>query len=227
MDILINHDTLNLSFDEIKQMIEQEKYIDYYISLPTDINLEDDKNHGVPMMNEIFYQCFLRYKRIPHWQEFCDTYANMHCIMLEDGKMTFKLDNQRYQYTFNKKALIKKLLRAYMSFLKELYILYWFFNKGVTTACYSLENDKAGYDITVINRFSHLFGIKVYSNTRKANNFANIKKNGRNILPENSTSIAIRPFKDSILGDTYVFSDKLLNGIYHYINNNIQKDIIF
>lgn len=227
MDILVKYNSLNLSFDEIREMIEYERYYKYYQSLPSDPRLEDDKNHGVPLMNKIFYEQFILSGKIPHWKDFCNMYANTWCTVLPDGNLTFKSDNPKYQYTFSKQALTKKLIRAYMSFLKELYVLYWFYNRGLTAAYYSLENDISGFDITIINRFSHLFGIKIYSNTSNANKFAVTKQSERNKLPENSTSISIRASDSIILGDTYVFSDKLLNGVYHYINNDIQKNIIF
>lgn len=232
MDILVNNSTLNLSLNDVKQMIANERYFKYYKPLPVDSRIEDDKNHGVPMMNAVFYELFLRLSRVPHWQEFLDAYINMwgHTIYADGNDMTFKSPDPRFQYVFKRQALEKKLIRAYMSFLKEVYVLYWFYNRGLTTACYSLENDIAGYDITAVNRFNQMFGIKIYSDTYKANRFANIKKSERNRLPVNTTSIAIKANinKDNgmLLGDTYIFPDRLLNGVYHYINNNIQKDII-
>lgn len=209
--------------------ISQQKYEDYYNSLGSvyDRNIEDDKNHGVPIMSKVFYLLFLRLGRVPDWQEFLEAYKNQWCKTVPNG-MTFTLNNQRYQYVFKEQALDKKLIRAYMSFLKELYVLYWFYDKGFTEPYYSFDNDMAGFDITIRNRFGHIFGIKIYANTYNANKFALIKKNTRNKLPENSTGIAIRTgFQNNCkIGDTYVFPDKLLNAVYHYINNNIQKDII-
>lgn len=230
MDILITNNTFNFTLEYVKEMITKEHYFQYYKPLPIDTNIEDDKNHGVPMMNEVFYDLFLEYGRIPHWQEFLNTYISKWGHIIHENDMTFKSSNPRFRYVFKKQALEKKLIRAYMSFLKEIYVLYWFYNRGLTTACYSLENDIAGYDITILNKFNQMFGIKIYSDTYKANRFANIKKSERNRLPVNTTSIAIKANINKnngiLLGDTYIFPDRLLNGVYHYINNNIQKDII-
>lgn len=229
MDILIEHGTINIQLHHVIQMISQQRYNEYYNSLTSiyDKNIEDDKNHGVPIMSKSFYLLFLKLKRIPSWQEFLEAYKRQWCKSVPNG-MTFTLNNPRYQYIFQEKALDKKLIRAYMSFLKEVYVLYWLYDKGLTSSYYSFDNDMAGFDITVRNQFGNTFGIKIYANTYNANKFALIKKNTRNKLPENSTGIAIKTaFSDEYrIGDTYVFSDKLLNAVYHYINNNIQKDIV-
>lgn len=230
MDILVDYHTFDYTLEEIKRQIAVERYDDYYQTLPSDINIEDDKNHGVPLMNKMFYEMFLSFKAIPSWRHYCEAYINRYCKQIHKDNYTFILDNQRYQYVFKKQALEKKLIRAYMSFLKELYVLYWFYDRGLTTAYYSLEKDILGFDIVVTNKFNHMFGIKIYSNTYNANKFAKIKRNERNHLPEHSTGIAIRAgiHKDRgpRLGDTYVFPDRLLNSVYHYIMNDIQKDII-
>lgn len=232
MDILITYNTFNLSFEDIKRMISSEYYFKYYKPLPVNVKIEDDKNHGVPMMNEVFYTMFLQQGYIPHWKEYVDTYIKKwgHVINYNNDDMTFKSSNPRFQYIFRRQELEKKLIRAYMSFLKEVYVLYWFYNRGLITAYYSLENDIAGFDIVANNRFHQTFGIKIYSDTNRAIQFANIKTNERNKLPANTTSIALRANinKDRgiLLGDTYIFPDRILNGIYHYINNNIQRNII-
>lgn len=210
-------------------MIAKQKYENYYKSISgyKNSNIEDDKNHGVPIMSRVFYIAFLNLKRIPDWQEYLNIYKQQWCRTTQNGLM-FVSDNIRYQYEFKEQVLDKKLIRAYMSFLKEIYVLYWFYNRGYFRPYYSFDNDMAGFDITIQNRYNNLFGIKIYSNTYNAKKFASIKSNTRNKLPENSTGIAIQSgfTNDCKLGDTYVFPDKLLNGVYHYINNNIQKDII-
>ena len=233
MDILIDYNTMNFSLNQIKQMISNQYYYKYFKTLPSDENIEND-NRGVPKINKFFYGLFIRFKRIPTWKEVYDYYTYHWCEWCINGNMTFKKELRdkypRFDYTFNPKALEHKILNTYMSLLKEVYILYWLFDKGITTAYYSLKTDKDGFDIMLTNRFNYKYGFKIYVDTKRAKSFANIKTEERNKLPEETVSISIRvqpSNKTSLqIGDTFVPTDKTLNGIYHYINNNIRKDII-
>lgn len=230
MDIVITYGTVRTTFDEIKEQIANQFYYAYYSALPTDSLIEDDNHHGVPRMNEVFYSMFIRHNHIPSWTAFLDEYKRRWCYYVgHDGEMGWKSPLPRYNYRFQEAALDKKLIRAYMSFLKEVYVLFWFYHIGMTDAYWSLSNDMSGYDIVMPNAFGRIYGIKIYSNTANARRFARIKTTSRNHLLQGSTSVSIQaPIgRNGLrLGDTYLFTDKLLLGVYNYIMNNIRRDII-
>ncbi len=181
------------------------------------------------MMNEMFYTMCLRHHHLPSWTSFIDEYKEHWCYPIGIEQLSFKIPSSRFHYSFSERALDRKLINAYMSFLKEYYALHWFWNIGFTAPYWSLGNDKIGYDIVATNRFSHVFGIKIYSNTETARFFARVKAKSRNHLLRGSTSVSITSSfgANSIkLGDTYLFTDHILNAVYHYINDDICKDII-
>lgn len=220
LDITINRYTFALTLEDVKSAIAEQKYMKHYSSCKAfnDANIEDDIHHGVPMMNKVFYEMFISSGVIPSWQSFLCEYKIRHCVKKPNGKLTFTDGNPRHSYEFDEPALDKKLIRAYMSFLKEVYVMFWFFDKKIDSVYYSLENDIAGFDISLFHR-GRLFGIKIYANTYDANKFAKIKKSTRNHLPENSVGIAIRSDFNSYnrLGDTYVFHEGVLKFVYGYV----------
>ena len=237
--IIIDH-SIKLTFDDICNQIKQQKYMSFYaqqkkrwqnIKDGQDWMMDDDRNHGVPAMNQVFYRMLKKQKHIPKWTEYLVTYKKKHCKYVEAGKMTFKDNSPRFQYTFQEYSMDYKLLKAYMSFLKEVYALFWFYDKSFIFPYYSFYMDLWGYDIIVRNMFNHLYGIRVYSNTDKALRFFEEKKNGRSSVPEESTGVSIianvKDNRCTKIGDTYVFCDRLLYDVMSYINANIQSDIKF
>ena len=240
MDILVKYTDFNKTLSQLKNEIRNEQYYRYYRSLPrTTIfgsnrdtmeidNSEGGRNeyYGVEPMNYIFYGLMKKHQRIPHWQEYVSTYISYYCRQVDDTHMTFKSNEHHLQYVFETKKLEFKLIRAYMSFLKEVYVLFYLYEKGLHNIYYSMEMDLRGFDITAINRYGSMFGIRIYCKTDNANNLADQKTQSRIRLPEGSTSIKLQADitqdKRIALGDTYIFSDSTLNSIYHYINNNIQ-----
>lgn len=230
LDIIITRNTFALTLSDVKSVIAKQRYMAHYNKCKSynDANIEDDINHGVPMMNRIFYEMFLSSRAIPSWQSFLCEYKTRYCVKLPNGRLTFIDDNPRHHYQFYEPALDKKLIRAYMSFLKEVYVLFWFFETKIDTVYYSLENDISGFDVSVEHN-NRLFGIKIYANTYDANRFAHIKKSIRNRLPQDSVGIAIRSGfqEDNRIGDTYVFHEGVLKFIYCYIlRTSVFKDVV-
>lgn len=244
---IIIDNNVGISFRQVQTRIAHQQYEQFYNQKhheydmrKADIHNEDwkidDDTLGIPIMNQVFYDMLLAQKRIPAWEEYLDTYKQRYCHEIDRiaGKhmrmMTLKTNNPKHQYVFQECSLDYKLLRAYMSFLKEVYTLFWFYDKNFIHPYYSLHMDLCGYDIVCHNMFNRLYGIKIYANTRKAQEFVDRKKAGRSAVPEESVSISLvsRIGSGGVkVGDTYVFSDKVLNDIMYYINNDNQSDTIF
>lgn len=237
MDILVSKTQLRLNdysvpntitLSDIRYMIQQDLYNAYYRTVcKKNSLLEDDKEHGVPKMNEIFYSLFVQNKTISY-QVYLDEYKKVNCIKLTKGFMTFKSNEERFHYAFKETALDGKLLRGYMSFLKELYALYSLIDIGYP-ARYSLEIDNnMGFDIMLYNKHKHYYGIRIYSDTERAKAFANTEKKIRHDY-ENSpcTSIVLMSkTKKQILGDTYIFTQEQIDAVHNHIRNNCYQNII-
>ena len=228
-NIIIDRNTFDLSFDNVKNFISNQSYLSYYsvCAFHVDMNIEDDRYFGTPLMNVVFYQMLFNNKRIPTWQEFLEEYKIRYCKTIKSNKMIFTDNDPKHDYEFYEMSLDKKLIKAYISFLKEIHILSWFIDKNIDNIFYSLENDIAGFDISIMNN-NHLFGIKICPNTYKVNKFINIKKLIRNISNEDITVIGIKNNSDNYnkLGDTNVFHEGVLKFIYNYILNTKSFDDI-
>ena len=246
--IIIDYETMRpLSFPEVRKAISAQRYMDFFYEKKAqynkrasagyeDRNIEDDDNHGIPAMNQVFYRMLLNNKKLPAWRDYLNEYKNTFCHVIDslaDPKMrmmTFKSKEQRYRYVFQECSLDYKLLKGYMSFLKEVYILFWLWDKHFVFPYYSLHMDFCGYDILCRNMYNRLYGIRVYASSKKAREFAQKKKDGRSSVPMESTSITVVvPIDDRAteVGDTYVSSDETLQSIMQYINNNITADTKF
>lgn len=236
MDILISNNEVRLNgqsyfnivtLSDIYEMIEKDRYNDYYQTVKTrNKQIEDDKHHGIPMMNSIFYSRFAYCCTISH-QLFLNEYKRVHCIRLEDGKMKINSNNPKHKYIFYEKELDGKLLRGYMSFLKELFVLYSLIDKGVS-AKYSLQADINGFDIIAQNPDGHKYGIRIFAKTERAQSFAEQKEKERHNYQNSScTAIVLQAqMATEVIGDTYVFTQKQINDLYNHIHNNRYETIL-
>lgn len=238
---------IGLSFSQVRTQIAHQQYEQFYNQKHNEYDARksngqnedwkiDNDDYGIPIMNQVFYNMLLEKKKIPTWEGFLDAYKQKHCHEVDRiaGKhmrmMTLKSDNPKQHYIFQECSIDYKLVRAYMSFLKEVYTLFWFYDKNFTHPYYSLHMDLCGYDIVCHNMFNRLYGIKIYANTRKAQDFVDRKREGRSAVPIESTSISLvsRLGGGGVkIGDTYVFSDKILHDAMYYINDDNQSDTIF
>ncbi len=235
MDILISKKEIcingqsspnTITLTDICEMLRKDKYYAYYQTVKERNDLlEDDDEHGVPMMNDIFYSRFA-YCHTISYQFFLNEYKRVHCLRLPEGNMTFKSDEDRYQYCFLEQELDGKLLRGYMSFLKELYVLFSLIDIGYP-ARYSTQIDSDGFDIMLYNKYKHYYGIRVFSDTDKAKKFAKTKEQKRHDLQSYPcTVIALQaPMRKQVIGDTYVFTPEQINTLHNYILNNQQENI--
>lgn len=237
--IIIDY-SMGISFQQVKHQIYDQKYEAFYnqkkqeylarvgLKRSEDWKIDDD-TYGIPVMNQVFYHIMKNCRRIPKWKEFLSEYKRIHCVNMGNGYMRLKDQSRGRNYVFQEYSLDYKLLRGYMSFLKEVYVLFWFYDKNFIMPYYSLHMDLCGYDIIVRNMFDRLYGIRIYANTKKAQEFVEAKKNGRSAVPQESTCIS---FVSQIngngtkLGDTYVFSDQAISDMMYYINNNNTSDTI-
>lgn len=244
---IIIDNNVGVTFNQIKNQIARQKYEQFYNQkrMEYDIRKSDNRyedwkidndGFGIPVMNQVFYRIFLEKRKVPTWEEFLNAYKEKYCHEIDRiaGKhmrmMTLKTDNPKQHYIFQECSIDYKLLRAYMSFLKEVYTLFWFYDKGFTHPYYSFHMDLCGYDIICHNMFNHLYGIKIYANTKKAHEFVDKKREGRSAVPAESTSISLVSrigSNGTKIGNTYVFSDKVLHDTMYYINDNKQSDIVF
>lgn len=244
---IIIDNNIGITFGQIRMQISQQQYEKFYNQKHMEYDVRkstggtedwkiDDDEYGIPIMNQVFYNMLANKKRIPTWEGFLDAYKEKHCHEIDRiaGRhmrmMTLKTSNPKQHYVFQECSIDYKLLRAYMSFLKEVYTLFWFYDKGFTHPYYSLHMDLCGYDIICHNMFNHLYGIKIYANTRKAHEFVDRKREGRSAVPIESTSISLVSRlggNGEKVGDTYVFTDGILNDTMYYINDNKHSDTIF
>lgn len=244
MGLIVNYETVgSIPFEHLSQQIENQVYEQYYKTELSRVRdhplIEDDYNHGVPHMNEVFYQIYSDMKVIPSWGTFRDTYWGKYVIenpnkgrLDEQGNLdplwigdySIRHKKFKYQYGFDEPPMLKKLLRTYMSFLKEQHVMHWFYDKGLTTAYWSSDADnRLGIDIMLTNPFGRQYGIKVYSKTRRAKNFAAIKKNSRHAATKGISTIAIPvPMNGPKLGDTFVVPDHILMCAYNLIMHDIE-----
>lgn len=234
MDILISKKEIRLNelyvpntltLKDITQMIARDKYYSYYQTVKAKNKMiEDDIHHGVPMMNQIFYSRFA-YCRNMSYQFFLNEYKRMHCVRLPDGKMTFKSKEPRYQYIFYEKELDGKLLRAYMSFLKELFVLYSLIEMGCDVQYDSKDDTKNGFDLTLYNQYGHHYGIRIFADTDKAKKFAEIKERVRHNYTYTSIAMQAKMAK-CIIGDTYVFTQDQMKALHNHILSNSNENLI-
>lgn len=236
MDILISNNEVRLNghsymniitLADILEMIEKDRYDSYYQTVKArNKQIEDDKYHGIPMMNSIFYSRFAYCSTISY-QLFLNEYKRVHCTRLEGGKMKFNSDNPKHKYIFYEKELDGKLLRGYMSFLKELFVLYFLIDKNIP-AKYSLKSDINGFDIISSNSYGHRYGIRIFAKTEKAQKFAKQKEEERHNYQNSScTAIVLQAeLAKEVIGDTYVFTQQQMNALYNHIHNNRYETIL-
>ena len=236
MDILISNNEIRLNgqsylniirLSDIYEIIEKDRYNSYYQTVKArNKQIEDDKHHGIPMMNAIFYSRFAYCTTISH-QLFLNEYKRVHCIRLKDGEMKFNSNNSKHQYIFYEKELDGKLLRGYMSFLKELFVLYSLIDKKIP-AKYSLQTDINGFDIIAQNYNGHKYGIRIFSKTEKAQSFAKQKEEERHNYQNSScTAIVLQAqMATEVIGDTYVFTQNQMNNLYNHIHNDRYETIV-
>lgn len=215
-----------LVISDIEKMLRNEKYQSYY---PKERNadIEDDKYHGIPMMNEVFYRMFVMFKKVP-WKAYLAEYKRLYCITLPDGRMKINSSEPRYNYTFTEREIDGKLLRGYMSFCKELFLMYSLKKAGYWTI-YDFENDKNGIDIVVRNKQKdNWYGIRVYANSEKAETYAGIKEETRSKLENfNGTIIVAKAnMAQRTIGDTYVFTERQLKQLCEYMDKGMKENTI-
>lgn len=211
---------------DIFNMLKVDKYYDYYRTVKRkNKDMEDDKQ-GVPMMNKVFYSRFAYCSNITY-QFFLNEYKRIHCIRT-NGTIKFKSTEKRYQYSFTEQELDGKLLRAYMSFLKELFVLYSLKENGFSVR-YSLQDDNnKGFDITVVNAYGHQYGIRICSDTEAAQKFIHKKEQERHDYNSNPHTVIVlkAPMERRVIGDTYLFTEEQMNALYNHIRNNKYETIL-
>lgn len=213
-----------ITISDIESMLRNERYQSYYPKERNDL-IEDDKNHGIPMMNEVFYRMFIMFKKVP-WKAYLTEYKRLYCITLPDDRMKINSLEPRYDYTFTEREIDGKLLRGYMSFCKELFLMYSLKEMGYWTI-YDFGNDKNGIDIVVQNKQKdNWYGIRVYSNTEKAKEYAEIKKETRSKLEKfNGTVIVARAnMGQYTLGDTYAFTEMQIKNLCEYMDKSLKQN---
>lgn len=237
----------DLTFRNVYQQISQYRYADFYSSKqckPMDEKhkMELDNRYGCPFMNEIFYDMVICEGRIPMHTEFIDYYKRLYCEKSANDLLRFnknamergKETNKNFNYTFEETYLNGKLMRAYMSFLKELYVLTWLWEHEMYSAYWSFKDDtEVGFDIRVssFNGYEERkYGIKIYAATRNAKKKAEIKANQRHKNHPDITSISLISVLSkegsTKLGDTYLFNNNVLYGMLSYIKNTVPGNLI-
>lgn len=230
-----------LRLNDIINIIKTDNYQDLYKQvLPyknfqRTIETDGNSNFGIPKMNKVFYEVFIRLNSIQYYM-FIPLYIAHHPIVQcgteipyingnSEPQTIYKFLNEHKDSRFFYYELAGKLLRAYMSFLKEIYVLYWLLEKGFDVT-YSLMFDiNDGCDI-VVRYNNNIFGIRIYSDTKKANQFADTKIKNRHKVPSDWTVIDLPTnLCKSKIGDTYVYSDDILNKVAQHILHNNKQDI--
>lgn len=253
MDKLTYTSSPHLTFQKVYKQISQYRYGSFYSSnkcqskIPTHL-MEKDEKHGLPLMNKIFYDMVICNESIPLWTEFIEYYKSIYCEPLKEKEKKTNNDmkfnnfamergfekNKDFRYTFQESYLNGKLMRAYMSFLKEIYVLTWLWKHGYYSAYWSLDADSnIGFDV-MVNSYSlteeRKYGIKIYANTKDAKNKAILKTKQRHIKYPDITSISlisvISSESSAKLGDTYLFGNDIMYSIYNYIGNMVPGDLI-
>lgn len=231
-----------LTFADIQWQISSYLYWNYYTTLPKidkGNKLEDDRNGGCPLMNVPFYSLLKHYHKIPHWEVYMKRYIDLYCTRKNPDRfgndMVFneraKKESKKgylFNFSFSEKYLRGKLIRAYMSFLKEVYILYWLWDKGLKSAYWSVEKDSGrggGFDIVLFNNKGMEYGIRIFANTDNANRFADMKSDYRHDPGKNIIQIDMVVGSGHMCGDTYVFHEDIMNGVYKYIMSGACKNI--
>lgn len=207
------------SFRSIKQQIAAQKYNEYFRTVTGHKNtmLEDDRNHGLPPMDKVFYGFYGLNGCIPSWTFFMELYCKFHVIPNPQNPnlLTFLDKNPKFHYSFDKPCLERRLLNAYMSFCKEQYIQHWLYDAGYESAYWSASGDlELGLDIQLQNHQGKNYGIKVFADTPEAKRQARDKADTRHV---SAASLGIGVFvipvvrdESHMIGDTYVPSDAIL-----------------
>ena len=229
-----------LRLDDVINIIQTDKYNDLYKQvLPyknfkRTIEADGNSNLGIHKMNKVFYEVFIRLNSIQHYM-FIPLYLAHHPIIQcgvevpytgpPNPQTVYRFLEGHKNSRFFYNELVGKLLRAYMSFLKEIYVLYWLLEKGFDVT-YSLMFDiNDGCDI-VVKHNNSTYGIRIYSDTKKANQFADTKIKSRHKVPQDWTVIDLPTNLCSYtIGDTYVYSDDVLNKVAQHILHNNKYDI--
>ena len=234
------------SFDETVSFLKNERYWSWYNEIKplTDrYTLFENDAVGVPPMNEVFYKFILNNHRIAKHKEFIQCYYDKYCIhddMNGFWKFNYGIDwgdnnIKTWTYPFKdadgnstgvlcKKKLNIKLMKAYMSFLKEIYVLSYLNSLGFN-AKYDEQMDYAGYDIIVQSNL--LYGIKIYADTKEANSKSKIKFSERNNKLVKINKISIPITNQYVIGDTRVPTNKQLEQITKMITSNCKGKVVF
>ena len=233
-DIVIRMEDSSLNLRTYKHFLFEQKYWKEYLKVRDCKNafIENDKEHGVPPMNLIFYGYFKMHHKPPTWQVFMEMYKREFVIETNTpGVYAFNDGVPKHcDYTATMPEIDRKIMNGYMSFLKEGYVFHWLWEHGLSEAYYSREMDKCGFDICVERHNGEwLYGIRVYCKTDSAEHYAKIKDNERLVRMRRIVSIKfeIEVFnKDTrvMAGDTCIAPDSILKAISYLIKQECEYD---
>lgn len=242
-DRIERHDFINYemvggpnSYQSIVDQIEKQKYGWYYDSISKCICrlMNIDYAHGVPSIYEFFYGFYGTFGHLMDWDDLIEEYKKKYMVSItpySDDK-TFKHDNPKYHYTFTEEQLDNKILKTYMSFLKEQHYMHWLYNHGLTSACWSAKRDISdGLDVIVQNFHGKEYGTKIWADTPAGRYYAREKKDSRHdnleALYRHGTRVLSIPIpvgkdKGNLIGDTNVVEEEVLKCAYGIITLGIE-----
>lgn len=237
-DIMITRQDSSLNFRKYRQLLFDSRYLYWkdYLKVRDFKNeeyIENDKEHGVPPMNLIFYRYYKSFHEPPPYKVFMEDYKKE--FVVQAGSPNLYAFNDGYlphcNYTVTMPEIDRKILNGYMSFLKEGFVLHWLWENGFPEAYYSIVMDKCGFDICIERHGDCIYGIRVYCKTDDAVHFCEVKDNERLVKMSKIVSIKfeIEVFDKNtrvMAGDTCVASIDIMQSIANLIKLDCDLDFI-
>ena len=184
---------LRITLEDLHTQIEKIKFDAFYQSIGgrdnKDSELEDAKL--VPF-NLLFYYLFITQEKIPTLLTMICEYINHFCVR-KKGKGNFYTlkneykNNKDIRYSgcfFTIEALAGRISRAYNSFIREIELLFRFFQEKDFSARYSFQDDygKHGVDLKVKYN-EQIFGIRCSQKNKRSQEYNNRKTTTRRKQP--------------------------------------------
>ena len=231
-DLRIERQDSSLDFEAYKNFLLQETYWKEYCSVKKHYNklIESDYEYGVPAMNLVFYNLYKALKAPPEHKVFMAEYKS-HFVIPSGTPGIYRFNDGIYKhccYNVTMPEIERKLFLGYMSFLKEGYVMHWYWENGFPNAYYDYEMDNKGADICIEHPNKHLYCQRIYCKSDKSEAKAAEKDRSRLKLPEEAVSIKFeievfnKPYK---LGDTCVSPEPIMRGIASLIQHGCERDM--